>query len=102
MLCTRDQHDVVALREEPCQRHLSRRCGDLLGDHFNGVHDTHILLEVAPSLAESYESTPRRRIGTLPPGMTEGREGLKAATRALRTAVPNLKPNLDLQIAGTR
>jgi predicted ester cyclase len=40
-----------------------------------------------------------RNHGTPPPGIPEGREGLKATARALRTAFPDLKPNLDLQIA---
>jgi predicted ester cyclase len=37
--------------------------------------------------------------GTPPPGMPQGREGLKATARALRAAFPDLKNTVELQIA---
>jgi predicted ester cyclase len=40
-----------------------------------------------------------REHGNLPPGVPPGREGLKTIARALRAAFPDLKNNIDLQVA---
>lgn len=40
-----------------------------------------------------------REHGSLPPGVPPGREGLKAIARAVRTAFPDLKCTVDLQVA---
>ncbi len=37
--------------------------------------------------------------GTLPPGMPSGKEGVKALVKALRSAFPDLKIAIDLQVA---
>src|ERR1700716_791805 len=47
MLCPRDRHDVVSLREQPCKRHLGRRRPNFRRDHFHGVHNAEVLLKVA-------------------------------------------------------
>jgi hypothetical protein len=47
MLGAGDRHDVIALREKPCQRHLRRRRTGLIRDTFHGIHDAQVLLEVA-------------------------------------------------------
>jgi predicted ester cyclase len=40
-----------------------------------------------------------REHGSLPPGVPPGREGLKAIIRALRSAFPDVKYSVDLQVA---
>jgi predicted ester cyclase len=40
-----------------------------------------------------------REHGSLPPGIPPGREGLKAIIRALRSAFPDVKYSVDLQVA---
>jgi len=40
-----------------------------------------------------------REHGTPPPGMPSGRDGLKAIARAIRTAFPDIKADLELAVA---